>query len=161
MKLNVSLLEDITRIPIVRKTLKCANGAFSITSVIGVGALAGLALLWSVQRAPSHEVVYESSFPYVVNPGKEIKLQTQVTIRTDAKRAVYHMWLTDRSGATVYVYPTHEIRDAVLNLDSQTVQVPSSIGQGAFTLNAEYLYPFNPFKNAEIKMVLAKIVIKE
>lgn len=161
MKLSVSLFADIVRHAIVKRTFGCLDGLLSVGSVVISGALLSFGALWFLQKAPSHEIVYTGT-RFVISPGQDIRLDDPVTIRTNASRAVYHMWLADESGRIVRVYPCHEVTNpSNFTLNNQVVYIPQSIGPGTYTLNAEYLYPFNPFKNADISMNLARIEIKE
>ncbi len=161
MKLSVSLFVDITRHEVVKRAFSCLDGVLSVGSVIVSGALLAFGALWFLQKAPSHEIVYTGTL-FVISAGEEIKLDAPVTIRTNSSRAVYHMWLADDSGLTVHVYPDHEVANpSNFTLNQQLVDIPISMKPGVYTLNAEYLYPFNPLKNADISMNLARVEIKE
>lgn len=136
----------------------CAQ-VFSSVSVIGMLMLVSVAVVWAFETAPSQTFVNVQNIVHT-RVGSRISLSSNIRVHTDATRAVYRMWLSDSSNESVYVFPDRAVIDPTdFILEPDNIRVPPSVKPGEYTLHAEVIYPFNPFKNGSINMSLATLYI--
>lgn len=136
----------------------CAQ-VFSSVSVLGMVMLISVTVVWALEKAPSQTFVNVQNIIHT-HVGDRIGLNSNIRVHTDAKKAVYRMWLTDASGESVYVFPDRAVIDPTdFILEPDNIRVPPSIRPGEYQLRAEVIYPFNPFKNGSINMTLATLYV--
>lgn len=83
-----------------------------------------------------------------------------MAIHLETKRAFYFLTLNDASGSTVYVFPGHYSKTpGDFNLKEMEITVPGSIKPGTYTLQMNYTYWFNPFKDGHVDIELATLVV--
>jgi hypothetical protein len=131
----------------------------SLCSPFVLAALIGCAIVWTLEQAPAQTIVNTASY-FSVHSGQNLKLSIPMVVQTEAKRAVYRMYLTDSEGIRAYQFPDQKVADpSRLDLSQHQIQIPTSIRSGVYILHVEVIYPFNPLKNGTILMSVATLTI--
>lgn len=127
----------------------------SFLSPLAFAALIGVAGVWAMESAPSQTFINTAVFD--VHTGADVAINVPIIIQTDAKKALYRMWLSDSTGI-VYQFPDQRVQNPkIVDLTTRNVRVPEGIKPGTYTLNVQMIYPFNPFKNGNIFMTVGTL----
>lgn len=128
----------------------------ALLSPLGLAALVGVAAVWTIEKAPTQTFINTASV-MTARTGSDLDIHIPVIVRTEAKRAVYRMWLTDEQGSTAYQFPDQNVSDPrTVDLTGKNVRVPA-LRQGTYVLHVQVIYTFNPFKNGNIFMTVATL----
>jgi hypothetical protein len=129
----------------------------ALLSPLGLAALVGVAAVWAIEKAPTQTFINTASV-MTARIGSELNIPIPVIVRTEAKRAVYRMWLTDEQGISVYQFPDQIVDGpSTIDLTNKNIRVPAELRQGTYVLHVQIIYTFNPFKNGNIFMTVATL----
>lgn len=127
----------------------------SFLSPLVFAALIGVAGVWAMESAPSQTFINTSVIN--VHTGADVSINVPLIIQTDARRALYRIWLSDGDGI-VYQFPDQNVKHPeLLDLTNQSIRVPDFLKPGTYTVHVQMIYPFNPFKNGNIFMTIGTL----
>lgn len=104
-------------------------------------------------QLPVVQVDPRSASTYVSQP---LSLGPRVT------KAQFDAYLVNEQGEISYRYPTVILDrpDERIDAGDLSFKVPT-ITPGSYYLKADILYPLNPLKNADLKVEMARVIVKE
>lgn len=108
-----------------------------------------------MESAPSQTFINTSVID--VHTGADMVINVPLIIQTDARKALYRVWISDSTGI-VYQFPDQRVsHPELLDLTNESIRIPDSIKPGTYTLHVQMIYPFNPFKNGNIFMTVGTL----
>ncbi len=136
------------------------NHVLALACPLGLAALITVAGVWTFEAAPSQTFINTANV-LDVHAGSDLDIDIPVIVHTEAKRAVYRMWLTDEQGLSVYTFPDQNVIDPHrVDLSGKSIRVPSDLRTGTYVLHVQVIYTFNPFKNGNIFMSVATLNVR-
>lgn len=142
--------------PSVRSALKVLDRILSLLSLVAIPLLVSVTIFWMVDRSPTQEIQSEKIIE--ATGGTVIDVSSPVAFHVQARKAEYQIYIRDRKGDAVYVYPEHTVQDSKLNLGDLKIDIPH-LAYGQYTVHAQLVYWFNPFKDGRADFELAKLVV--
>jgi hypothetical protein len=136
-----------------RHTRKVCNAAFSALSPVALAVMFGIAVAWTLERAPSQTFVSTEN-RMVVQAGSDLGVSApSLILHLETQKAIYRLHIEDNDGNIVYQFPDQVVRNpASFSLNNAHYLVPRDLKPGAYVLQLKVIYPFNPFKNGEISV---------
>jgi len=98
-----------------------------------------------------------------VTPAAPVYVTSPVTLGPNITKALYTAYIVDHKGEIIYRYPSMYV-DTIggrIEAGDLSFKVPSTIEPGSYFLRADIVYPINAVKNGDLKMELARLIIKE
>lgn len=153
--MNISL----SRNQKLAQILKLLNRTIDLTALVLFPVVVGVAISWAVERPPVQ--VFTNAVTVVPETSGVVDIPASITLHTDTKKAFYRVVIKDQDGEIVYAYPQHWIDNPQdFKLGNQRLALPASLRPSVYTIHAEVLYQFNPFKTGSVDFELATLNLK-
>jgi len=148
----------MTRHPRFKRIVHIFDGLFSLGSIMVVGFLLVLGMVWCIQPAPS-EMVQAHGTTLIAKPGDILDVASGLGMKINSNVALYKFWIINSEGKVVYLYSTKISGKGDNFMLNHEIKLPDDLPKGNYVAKAELTYPFNPFKDGKIEFQLATISI--
>jgi len=152
------VLSDTINLNSFKTAVKKADQVLTLLSCLAIPALIGGSVVMVLEKAPDQHFVYNE----VIEARAEstIVLDIPLTVRTETKKALYRVFITDNSGSVVYVFPDHLVENPQeFRLSKYKLKLPV-LNPGQYKVHTNLIYWFNPFKNGTVEFDVASLVIQ-
>jgi len=144
--------------PAIKKLLVRLDVLLSMASCLIIPAIVGGSLVMFVEQAPEQKFI--SNGYMWESAGSWISISIPVTVQTKTNKALYRIFIKDKAGEVIYVYPDHFVKDpSEFKLIDDHIQLPD-LKPGEYQIGAKLIYWFNPIKNGTVDFELSNVVIK-
>lgn len=141
------------------------GAVWSVGCMVGVPAIGVMSLGLFVESPTVTEIKSPpTQIPTLaVTPSNPVFVSSPVTLGPKITKALYTAYIANTQGEIVYRYPSMYIDtvDGRIEAGDLSFKVPPSIEPGSYYIRAEIVYPINAVKNGDLKMELARLIIKE
>lgn len=141
------------------------NAVWCAVCLAGVPLIAGFGIALFFQQ-PSVTAIKSqpSQLPTIeVNQATPSYLAAPVTLSSTITKVQYSAFLATGSGEVVYRYPAVMVtsHDGKIDAGDLSFRVPPNIKPGTYYLRADVAYPLNAVRTADLKIEMARLVVKE